>query len=256
MTTTESKPTTRRELCRRTLGSMLTFSVLEALCRDDAFAGEVRPVINKWVADLNALGQDLKDQKIPQIIWQHKVEDLFAQVELKELLKLVDFEKLTRGVKIPDNGAKSLGFRFPEVEGIPRQIVFGKQIFALKKGRSVVPHGHNNMATAFLILGGKLHGRHWDRLEDEKDHMIIRPTIDGSFGEGEYSSVSDYKDNIHWFKATSDVAYIFNIHVLDAQPKADNRTGRVYVNPNGEKLRGGLIRAPRMGYTECHKLFG
>ena len=132
MTTTESKPTTRRELCRRTLGSMLTFSVLEALCRDDAFAGEVRPVINKWVADLNALGQDLKDQKIPQIIWQHKVEDLFAQVELKELLKLVDFEKLTRGVKIPDNGAKSLGFRFPDVEGIPRQIVFGKQIFALK----------------------------------------------------------------------------------------------------------------------------
>jgi hypothetical protein len=235
---------------------MLTFSVLEALCRGDAFAGEIRPVIRKWVTELNELGQDVKGQKIPQIIWQHKVEDLFARVELKELLTLVDFDRLTKGVKIPDNGAKSLGFKFPDVEGIPRRIVFGKQIFALKKGRSVVPHGHNNMATAFLILSGTLHGRHWDRLEDEKDHMIIRPTIDDSFSEGDYSTVSDFKDNIHWFKATSDVAYIFNIHVLDARPNSDTRTGRVYVNPNGEKLRGGLIRAPRMGHTECHKLFG
>jgi hypothetical protein len=138
----------------------------------------------------------------------------------------------------------------------PKKLVFGKQIFALKKGRSVVPHGHNNMATAFLILNGDLRGRHYDRLEDEKDHIIIRPTIDRSFKLAEYSTVSDYKDNIHWFKAESDVAYIFNIHVNDCRPKSELQTGRVYLNPNGEALSGGLIRAPRIGYTESHKLFG
>lgn len=246
----------RRALGRNALGSIITFSLLESLFQHDAFGDEMKPLVHKWVADLDELGRDVKGQKVSQILWQQQVEELFAKVDLDELLKLVDFEKLTKGVKIPDHGAKSLGFRFPEVDGIPKPLVFGKQIFALRKGRSVVPHGHNNMATAFLILNGDLRGRHYDRLEDEKDHIIIRPTIDRSFKVGEYSTVSDYKDNIHWFKAESDVAYIFNIHVNDCRPQSELRTGRVYLNPNGEALSGGLIRAPRIGYTESHKLFG
>ena len=247
---------TRRSLCKNTLGSVLTLSLLETLYSANAFSKSVRPVINKWVADLDALGREVKEQKLGQIDWQHKVEELFATVDLPELLRLVDFEKLTKGVRIPDTGAKSMGFKFPEIEGIPKKLVFGKQIFGVKKGRSVVPHGHNNMATAFLVLGGELHGRHYDRVEDAEEHIIIRPTIDRNFSVGEYSTVSDYKDNVHWFKANSDVAYLFNIHVLDTRPDSSARTGRVYLNPNGEKLKGGLIRAPRMGYTESHKLFG
>ena len=77
------------------------------------------------------------------------------------------------------------------------------------------------MATAFLILKGTFRGRHFDRLEDDGQHMIIRPTIDRGFAVGEHSTVSDYKDNIHWFTATSEPAFIFNIHV-----KASIRPGR------------------------------
>src|SRR5206468_4696834 len=111
------------------------------------------------------------------------------------------------------------------------------------KGRSVVPHGHNNMATAFLILKGDLHGRHYDRLEDQKEHVLIKPTIDRPFKPGECSTVSDYKDNVHWFQATSESAFIFNIHVLNVRPDSGEATGRVYLDPNGEKLKDGLIRA-------------
>ena len=179
----------RRTLCQQTLGSVLTFSILESLFQNDAFGENVKPLVHKWVADLDALGREVKGQKVSQIIWQQKIEELFAQVNLNELLQLVDFEKLTKGIKIPDNGAKSLGFKFPKVDGIPDKPVFGKQIFALKKDRSVVPHGHNNMATAFLVLGGQLRGRHYDRLEDEKEHIIIRPTIDRSFKPAEYLSL-------------------------------------------------------------------
>ena len=227
----------RRSMCKGTLGSMLTFTLLESLFQHDAFGDEVKPLINKWVSDLDALGRDVKGQNISQILWQQKVEELFARVELNELLRLVDFDKLTKDIKIPDQGAKSLGFRFPEVEGIPKQLVFGKQIFALKKGRSVVPHGHNNMATAFLIVQGDLHGRHYDRVEDEKQHIIIRPTIDRSFKPGEYSTVSDYKDNIHWFKANSEVAYIFNIHVNDTRPNSSTWSRSSSIRTNAQLTR-------------------
>jgi hypothetical protein len=37
------------------------------------------------------------------------------------------------------------------------------------------------MATAFLILKGEFHGRHYDRVADEDEHMLIKPTIDRKF---------------------------------------------------------------------------
>lgn len=244
---------TRRGFHQHTLSSLLTFSLLETLFRCDAFGDEVKPIAAKWLAELNTLSLDLKGEKLNQIAWQNHVEQLMSRVDLAELLKFIDFETLTRGIEFRDQGEKSLRAMLPEVEGLPTELVFGHQVFALKKDRSVVPHGHDNMATAFLILKGDFLGRHYDRLDDEPQHMIIKPTIDRSFGAGEYSTVSDYKDNVHWFKATSEEGFIFNIHVLNVH---EGRSGRVYVDPDGEKLSGGRIRARKLGASEAFKRYG
>lgn len=249
-------PLSRREFSQQALGSLLTFSLLDTLFQRDAFADSVKPLTVRWLADVNQLGTDLKDEKLKQLEWQKKIKELFSQVELPELLKLVDFDKLTKNVAMPDHGARSLSFKFQEIEGVPTKLVFGKQIFALKKDRSVIPHGHNNMATAFLILKGDFQGRHYDRLEDLPEHMLIRPTIDEKFGPGGCSTVSDFKDNVHWFKSLSESAFIFNIHVNNINPKASEATGRVYLDPNGEKLSDGRIKARLIGYDESNKLYG
>jgi hypothetical protein len=246
----------RRQFSRQTLGSLLTFSLLDWVGTRDAFAAEVKPITTAWLKQLNDLAAEVKGQSLKQLDWQKQVEALYAKVDLPDLLKLIDFDKLTSNVDLPDHGARSLRPAFPEIEGVPTKLVFGRQVFAMKPGRSVVPHGHNNMATAFLILKGNFQGRHYDRLQDEKEHLIIRPTIDRRFGAGEYSSVSDYKDNVHWFTAQDDVGYIFNIHVMDVNPASGNSTGRVYVDPNGEKLQDGTIRARRVNYDEVNKLYG
>jgi hypothetical protein len=92
-----------------------------------------------------------------------KVDSLFDNVDLTDTLKFLDFEA---------HGEHQVRTRelawakLPQVEGLPTNLVFGHQVFALAKDRSVVPHGHNNMATAFLILKGTFRGRHYDRLED------------------------------------------------------------------------------------------
>jgi hypothetical protein len=211
----------RREFQQQTLGSLLTWSLLNTLLTADA--------------------------------WQKQVETLFAKVDLPEMLKFVDFEKLTRNVKPPEYGEMSLRATLPKVEGLPTELVFGHQVFALGKGRSVVPHGHDNMSTAFLILQGEFHGRHFDRLEDDEQHMIIKPTLDKTFGVGGCSTVSDFKDNVHWFKSNSDRSFIFNIHVISMNA---GPSGRVYVDPNGEKLSGGRIKARKIDHTEANKLYG
>jgi hypothetical protein len=112
------------------------------------------------------------------------------------------------------------------------------------------------MATGFIILSGELRGRHYDRVEDHKDHYVIRPTIDRRFSPGEYSTISDHKDNVHWFEAESETAFVFNIHVMNTNPENPKSPGRVYVDPLGEKLAGGLIRAPKISYGKVNQLYG
>src|SRR6185436_7612490 len=235
----------RRLFGQQTLGALLTYSLLETLYTRDAFGDDMKRLAAKWIKDLNDLGQDVKGKKLPQVEWQKKVDELLGQVDLADTLKFLDFEKLTANLKFRDQGELSLKPKLPQVEGLPTNLVFGHQVFALNKDRSVVPHGHNNMATAFLILKGTFRGRHYDRLEDDGQYMIIRPTVDRAFNTGEHSTVSDYKDNVHWFTATSEQAFIFNIHVMNVDPDKKN-TGRVYIDPNGEKLSDNRIRAKRV----------
>src|ERR1700685_4473517 len=130
------QPVTRREFSQQALGSLLTYSLLETLCAHNAFADAVRPRTVKWLADVNELGRQVRGQKLADVAWQQQIEKLLAQVSPPELLQLIDFDRLPQGIRMVDRGALSLSFKFPKVEGLPTQYVFGRQIFALKEGRS------------------------------------------------------------------------------------------------------------------------
>ncbi len=248
---------TRRDFNHALLGSLAAYGLIETLFQHDAFAAPVKPVITKWMGELNTLSKELKaDRKLKDTEFQTKLEELYKRVELAELLKLLDLDRVARTAKLPDNGARSVGIDLSKVEGLPERLYFGKQIFGMKKGRSVVPHGHRNMCTGFIILKGTFAGKHYDRVEDRPKHYLIRPTIDRAFKAGEFSTVSDHKDNIHWFKATSDESFLFNIHVIGYDPKIEGSSGRLYLDPDGEKVKGGLILARKTTSGECHKKWG
>jgi hypothetical protein len=246
----------RRSFTKRMLGSLTAAGLIETLYAGNLFADSVKPIIQQWLKDLNDLGQDLKGHKVKDIDFQAKLEELYGRVDLPELLKLVDLDRAARNLKYPDKGAANLGIDLSKVNGLPGRLVFGKQIFAMRKGRSVVPHGHDNMCTGFLILKGEFTGKHYDRVEDHADHYLIKPTIDRLFKPGECSTVSDHKDNVHWFKAESETAFIFNIHVMGYNPDNPKTANRVYVDPDGEKVQGGLLLARKISSRECHRKYG
>jgi hypothetical protein len=249
----------RRDFTSNSIKTILSVSLLEHLCATDLLANKDKYTAKKWLHAVHEIGRSVKETKISQTQWQKEVEELFQnKIELNELLKLINFDQIEKSAKFVDNGARSIRPKLPRSNGFPERLAFGSQVFALKKGRSVVPHGHNNMATAFIVLKGNFHGRHYDRISDEKEHMIIRPTIDDRFGPGQTSSVSDDKDNVHWFKAEEEPAFIFNIHVLGLPNKkgAPRRTGRLYIDPEGEKLGNGLIRAPFIDSKKAHQKYG
>lgn len=247
---------TRRTFNARLLGSLMSFGLIETLCRHDLLADAVKPVVQKWLGDLNELCQSLKGKKLKDVDFQAKLEDLYKRVDLNELIQLVDFDRLSKTIRYPDKGAASVGVDLSKVEGLARGVSFGKQIFAMQKGRSIVPHGHDNMCTGFIVLKGDFIGKHYDRVEDNADHYLIKPTIDRTFKPGECSTISDTKDNVHWFKADSEFGFVFNIHVMGYNPENKKNSSRVYVDPEGEKTAGGLIVAKKISSAECHRKYG
>ena len=109
------------------------------------------------------------------------------------------------------------------------------------------------MCTAFLILDGEFQGRLYDRLEDDRTSMILKPSVNETFKTGQVSTISEKKDNVHWFKANSERGFIFNIHVMNLHA---GKTGRVYVDPQGEEIGDGKIRAKKIKAAEAFKLYG
>jgi hypothetical protein len=252
----ETGSSTRRDFARDALQSLTALVLIEGLWSRRLLGADVRPIVDDWFKELNAISRDVRDHKKKDVEFQQSLEKLYRRVDLGALLKTLDFDRLASGVSFPAKGAKSLPVDFSHVHGLPVELAFGRQIFAMGKGRSVVPHGHDNMATGFLVLKGSFRGRHYDRLEDHPDHYIVRPTIDRSFQPGEFSTISDHKDNVHWFTAEGETGFIFNAHVTETNPENPKKAGRVYVDPMGEKLAGGLIKAPKISYGKVNQMYG
>jgi hypothetical protein len=247
---------TRRAFHHRFLGSLMAYGLIETLFHGDLLADAVKPVVGKWLAQLQDLSQSLKDHRLKDVDFQAQLEALYRKVDLAELCSLLELDRIRRTVSFPPRGAASLGIDLSKVEGLPRRLAFGKQIFALSRGRSIVPHGHDNMCTGFIVLAGEFRGRHYDRVEDNADHYVIKPTIDRTFRPGECSTISDHKDNVHWFQAASAVGFVFNVHVIGYNPDNENVASRVYIDPQGEKTGSGLIVAGKITSAEAHKKYG
>jgi hypothetical protein len=248
--------TNRRDFARSALQSLTTLVLIEGLWSRRLLGADVRPIVDDWFKELDTISRDLHEHRTKDLQYQQSLERLYQRVDLPALLKTLDFDRLAAGASFPAKGAKSLPVDFAHVGGLPVEQAFGRQIFALGKGRSVVPHGHDNMATGFLVLKGSFRGRHYDRIEDHADHYLIRPTLDRAFQPGQFSTISDHKDNVHWFTNQSETGFIFNVHVVETNPENPKRPGRVYVDPMGEKLKGGLIKAPKISYGKVNQLYG
>src|SRR3954468_2494391 len=140
-----SETTSRREFTRQALQSLTAVALIEGLAMRNLFGRDVSPTIDAWFAEMHAISKDLKDHKIKDVEFQKSLEGLYKRVDLPTLLKTLDFDRMTAGIDFPAHGARSLPVDFTHVSGLPRDLVFGRQIFAMKKDRSVIPHGHDNM---------------------------------------------------------------------------------------------------------------
>jgi hypothetical protein len=247
----------RRDFTGQMLGSLMTFSLVETLCRGNALTKSVAPIAKHWLAEVEEISRAMAKQKAKQIEWQLKLAELFARVELKDLLHDIDFERLSKTIKFPDDHEGVVPTNPPHPAGLPQELSFSTFIYGMKKGRAIVPHCHRNMTSMHMPIGGELHGWHYDRLADEPEHLIIKPTLDRPLKLGEVTTISDEKDNVHWFKAVSDAAFTFNIGVYGIDPAVKMGGRQFYLDPmSGEKLNDGSLRVRHLTTKEAQRIYG
>lgn len=246
----------RRDFCLSMLGSAMTYYLVNGLGQADALAAPIKPIVRKWLVEMDGASRALTAHQIQPAEWQTQIEALLNRVELKDLLAAVDYDHLAKTAIFPEDHESVQDVDFSGNAGLPTELSFSPFFYAMKKGVAIVPHGHRNMATMHMVLSGQAHGWHYERISEDAKTMVIKPTQDGILAPGVATTISDQRDNIHWFKALTGPVFMFNIGIFKLDPTKDF-TGRDYIDPlGGERLSDGSIRVRRIEQKEAYRLYG
>jgi hypothetical protein len=233
---------------------------LMAIARSGAIAGGNPMALDRWaqnVADLNAA---LRDGKVTNLEWQWRIAALQADVELGDLVRYLDFDRLTRSLEFPSNLAETADPKFPahiDIGAAPRRWFL--RFFGMRRGGAIIPHVHNNMVSAHLIVSGSFRVRTFDRLLDEPGGLAavrLRRRIDEVMGPGGTITMSDDSHNGHWLVAKEDRSFTFDTGVIAANParqyplKAGDYN-MIFVDPAVGPASAEIVRAPVMTFEDA-----
>ncbi len=256
----------RRDLVS-TLGSLAVWSLCQLAVSRCAAASAVAPLLVQWLREVDELARSVAREAVSQAQWREQMQALYRRVPLADLTAMVDPEALVQRAPMP-----SLGESFeelPRIEGMPPAPAFYAIVGGFRAGRSIPPHAHNHIVSSFVVLRGELRGRHFNRLRDERsehgdhDAIWVAPTDDRIFHPGDFSVVTQERDNVHWFTSLRDGSFLIDFGVCDLAPagtveplKGQNplKSGRIYLAiPDPVET---TTRAARLSEADAYRRFG
>ncbi|MFT7631194.1 MAG: hypothetical protein ACI87E_002230 [Mariniblastus sp.] len=258
-----------RQLTRRKMINVLGFSALGVSMCGLGCSTEVGPTkaneISDWLARLSKDSIQLGEQKISGLQWQEAIDVIYGSAPLGLLKDRLGFEALSATLieEIPaDRSELFHRVLLPEVSDSkmasgrePHRALITK-VAHIKKGKSIPPHGHSNMVSAFLCLSGEFEVRQYDRLEDQEGHMIVRQSAyDRRAGKGTWSSISDYRNNVHWLTAKTDDCFLFTSKIINLEHDRPLK-GRVNIDLHRAQTLGtDTFRAPKITSKEAAQIY-
>ncbi len=244
----------RRTFTKTLTEAVASYALFQTLFVRDAFSQKVRPITDQWVHTLHEMARDVRAGRITPGQWQDQIDALYQKVAFEDLIRMIDYDRLTKNFEHPDLGVNTKRVHFPKLDGLPENLAFFSKIFGMQRDRAIIPHGHRNMVSCHYVLQGELHLRHYNKVEEDETHLVIAPTIDEVVGIGTYSSISDEHNNVHWLRAQTETAFTFDVIVLDLKGEQWEVNN---IDPYAaETLSGGLIRAPKLDVETALKKYG
>ncbi len=199
-------------------------------------------------AELERLSRALRTANLDSLDWRRQTQDLLSRFDPAALRAAIDVDWRALAASCRARGRADLRLEPSATPAGPSAPSFRRKLYLMRPGRAILPHAHRHIVSAFVVLDGRFRGRHYDRVRDRPEAILIRPSDDRELSPGDAAAISDRRDNVHWFSALDDDALLFNVSVtLPERLRLDiGDPGRIYIDPQGEALEGGLIRAPRV----------
>lgn len=219
--------------------------------------------LDTWFDRYLELNRSLGAGAIEPRTWQDGLDRLFVELRLNDLLQRIDFDTVSRHMRLVGRVGRGELFHPVLLDGKvaephkpePARVAISKVVH-VRKGCSIPPHGHSNMVSAFLHLSGEFQVRQYDRLSDDGDSLVIRPSTDGVRGPGKWTSMSDDRNNVHWLTARSEDCFIFSTKVVRLD---ETKPFCARINLDVEKavdVGGGALRARKISGKVAEITYG
>jgi hypothetical protein len=166
---------TRREV----LGALTTVWFARAAHAAGAIPAGMQSALRSRLRKLDDASRALAHGEIQAVEWQRAAAEVCDGIDVQELCRAADFEHMAARLPLLPRGTSAEAIHLLDGQA------FTPKIFAMGKGRAIVPHGHRNMVSQHLVLQGEMRGRHYERLRDEPGWLVVRPTIDKVFRTGD-----------------------------------------------------------------------
>jgi hypothetical protein len=205
---------------------------------------------------MGELSLALRRGELDPVAWQDEMARCVATIDVAEVIAAIELDRLVAALDpLPDDRPRVQPLELEALGSVLSEAGAKLKLFALAPGRAIVPHGHHGLASMHWVLRGALHGTSFDRLERTPTHVVMRPTIDRVLRPGAATSMSEHRDNIHWFVAVDGPA--FALDVLVSRLPTEGPRGRFYVDPRAAEPDGGdRLRAPIVSAREAHLRYG
>lgn len=214
--------------------------------------------VKRWIARQDELARGIAGGTVSQREWHDAVNVLAREVDVGLLAAEIAHAK-TRPADAPFGHDPVKRFvTFVGDDGEPMRVAYGAALFTFARDSVITPHAHKHMASAHMVIAGKVRIRTFDRVgeiasETGAGAIIIRPMADEIAEPGMAAAMTTAQDNVHWFAARSETAMTFDVIVdgLDAgQPDYLIQP----IDPvRGERTPAGDIVAPILTFEESSR---
>jgi hypothetical protein len=217
----------------------------------------------QWFRELRVAARELRACKISPLQWQEAMDELFATVPLEGLCRQLGFDELKGKIVEKMPAERGEFFYRVVIPGTPRasrhepKRALITKVAHVRKGCSIPPHSHSNMVSAFLCLSGEFDVQQFDLLEDRPHHLLVRRTThEPRAGAGSWTSISDERDNVHWFTAKTDDCFLFSCKLNNLEAGKQFR-GRAMIDiVRAETVGADTFLAPKITASEAAAIYG
>lgn len=243
---------TRRAALFDLAAQIAVYAMFSAAAKARAIDGGAAAPVQAFVARVGTISAAARAGRMSGAEWGEALADAARRIDVAALSAAIEFDRIAAAVPFTAKGVATAPVRLPSIEGAA-PVVFTK-IFAIGRGRAIIPHGHVGMASGHLVLKGALHRRQYDRIAIERDAWVLRQTHDARDAAGDLSWISDEQDNAHWLIA-EEPSFTLDFILSPLRPGEEWDVQNLDIAASA-KMPGGDLRARKMSVEEALEKYG